>query len=362
MKIPKNIQKHIETHNIEFIDEYKGTKHHICCKCHCGEIFHLSQARKILNRTSCGCDKFLYYFNKLKEKNIELLTSKIKCNTDIVECKCFCGNIFQTKLIYILSDSSSCGCMVYQYNKGNTSYKWNGVGEISGSKWSTIKTNAKNRKVDFSITKEYAWEIFIKQQGLCVYTDLPLFFGKSTKDRSLTTASLDRIDSNKGYVQDNIQWIHKDVNSMKWDFNDTYFKKLCFLVNSPQKYIDTNQSCVVIEHMHNFGGYGNIGSSYWNRCIKIASQRNLLFEIDIEHAWNMFLEQRGYCVLTGLPIEFGYREKQTASLDRIDSNVGYITGNVQWVHKDINVRLKRNINEQRLKELCNLITEKHYEN
>ena len=30
------------------------------------------------------------------------------------------------------------------------------------------------------------------------------------------------------------------------------------------------------------------------------------------------------------------KNEQTASLDRIDSTKGYVPGNIQWVHKDIN--------------------------
>ena len=32
------------------------------------------------------------------------------------------------------------------------------------------------------------------------------------------TASLDRIDSTKGYVRGNIQWVHKDINWFKRDY------------------------------------------------------------------------------------------------------------------------------------------------
>lgn len=37
----------------------------------------------------------------------------------------------------------------------------------------------------------------------------------STEVHKKTTASLDRIDSTKGYIHGNLQWIHKDLNQMK---------------------------------------------------------------------------------------------------------------------------------------------------
>jgi hypothetical protein len=40
-------------------------------------------------------------------------------------------------------------------------------------------------------------------------------------------ASLDRIDSKKGYVEGNVHWVHKDVNMMKRNFTEEYFINLC---------------------------------------------------------------------------------------------------------------------------------------
>lgn len=45
------------------------------------------------------------------------------------------------------------------------------------------------------------------------------------------TASLDRIDSGKGYEVGNVQWLHKDVNMMKRHYSTDYFKHLCRLVS-----------------------------------------------------------------------------------------------------------------------------------
>ena len=41
------------------------------------------------------------------------------------------------------------------------------------------------------------------------------------------TASLDRIDSNKGYTKDNVQFVHKDINWMKQDFEQNKFIEYC---------------------------------------------------------------------------------------------------------------------------------------
>lgn len=47
-----------------------------------------------------------------------------------------------------------------------------------------------------------------------------------------TTASLDRIDNTKGYLEDNVQFVHKDINRMKWAHSQQYFIELCSKVHN----------------------------------------------------------------------------------------------------------------------------------
>ena len=45
-----------------------------------------------------------------------------------------------------------------------------------------------------------------------------------------TTASLDRIDSKKGYTIDNVQWVYKKINMMKQNYDQKEFVNLCCLI------------------------------------------------------------------------------------------------------------------------------------
>ena len=38
---------------------------------------------------------------------------------------------------------------------------------------------------------------------------------------------MDRIDSTKGYVEGNLQWVHKVVNKIKWDLDQEVFLSWC---------------------------------------------------------------------------------------------------------------------------------------
>jgi len=51
---------------------------------------------------------------------------------------------------------------------------------------------------------------------------------------SKSTASLDRIDSNHGYINKNVQWIHKSINKMKMDMKEARFIELCTAIINHQ--------------------------------------------------------------------------------------------------------------------------------
>ena len=42
-------------------------------------------------------------------------------------------------------------------------------------------------------------------------------------DNNNDSISLDRIDSSKGYEENNVQWVHKDINLMKNKYDNKYF-------------------------------------------------------------------------------------------------------------------------------------------
>ena len=103
-----------------------------------------------------------------------------------------------------------------------------GAGEISGSLYQRYKHNAKTRDLVFSVSVEYIWDLFLKQNRFCSLSGLKLQF--KTKTQAIQTASLDRIDSSLGYIEGNLQWVHKDINRMKTNLNEEYFVQMCLLI------------------------------------------------------------------------------------------------------------------------------------
>lgn len=156
------------------------------------------------------------------------LSSKIFGDLEVIKyvlggwlCKCKCGQnkIYSTRRL-THDGVMSCGCR--HKIKGSNHHFWKGYGDIPMSVYSHYYHHAVDRDIIFDVSIEYIWELFELQQGLCAISKLPISFDKTNK-----TASLDRIDSALGYIEGNVQWLHKHVNQMKWNFQQEYFISLC---------------------------------------------------------------------------------------------------------------------------------------
>jgi len=119
----------------------------------------------------------------------------------------------------------SCGCK--QISRGPDHVQWQGYEGISKSWWLLhVEKEYKGRRkqVPITIDIQYGWELFLKQNKKCALSGVDLKFALKGTSNS---ASLDRIDSSKGYELGNVQWVHKHVNFMKRDFEQNYFIDLC---------------------------------------------------------------------------------------------------------------------------------------
>ena len=144
--------------------------------------------------------------------------------------KCDCGNSKWVMVRYLVSgDSKSCGCLrkeIMGSLKRLSPYK-----NISQSYFNSFKRSAKKRNLEFDMTIEDVWNVWEKQNFICALTGLKLSFPKFRNDKS-GTASIDRIDSLKGYTPDNIQIVHKEINRLKNNYSQGDFIYWCRLVVS----------------------------------------------------------------------------------------------------------------------------------
>lgn len=127
-------------------------------------------------------------------------------------------------------------------------------------------------------------------------------------------------------------------------------------------------------------GVGDLTKTFYNYFRLTAKKRNIPWDVSIEYLWQLAESQQKKCALSGLDIVFptitgagggfemdiktltkmrlGSGMVEAASLDRIDSDKGYIEGNVQWVCKWINI-MKNGLDNDEFVHLCHLVALRH---
>ena len=103
-----------------------------------------------------------------------------------------------------------------------------------------------------------------------------------------------------------------------------------------------------------------IPEQYWKHILSGAKKRDIPISISPEKAYEKFIEQDRKCALSEETLCFPKCATEwknypsLPSLDRIDNNKGYISGNIQWLHKDVN-RMKNVHRQDYFVELCKKI-------
>lgn len=209
----------------------------LLCKCDCG-LVEKRTARSFIyskNPQCKGCNSRRLDLGK-KIGNVTIIdwcreTSKGGRDYIVYNCKCDCGNLFKTKSYNIKNNKHDreyfCKKCTKSVNKIN--FKPTTISKY----FTSIKQRVKYTKYDFTITEEYIQNIIEKQNFKCALSGKDISFINGT-------ASLDRIDSSKGYVEGNVQWVYRLINFMKMELNQNDFINLCVdianyhsIINSP---------------------------------------------------------------------------------------------------------------------------------
>lgn len=143
---------------------------------------------------------------------------KNKYNSSIWECSCSCGT---AKLVdrncLAAGGIRSCGCITTRRFYCGLPVRY----------FYQIEKGAISRGLSFSITPKFLWDLFLEQGGRCWFTNRELRFELCKRKLALQTASLDRLDPSKGYSEDNVKWVHKQVNRCKMDKTEAEFRDWC---------------------------------------------------------------------------------------------------------------------------------------
>lgn len=144
-------------------------------------------------------------------------------------CRCKCGTIRSVSGNH-LRRGTSVSCRKCSENKHK--------GTLNSRTWNRILRNARERGFEVKVSKEYLYDLlYCKQKCMCALTGVEINLSNTIKDdmTGKSDASPDRIDSSKGYIKDNVQWVHKQVNRMKWNMTEARFVEFCKLVAEHSK-------------------------------------------------------------------------------------------------------------------------------
>ena len=142
-------------------------------------------------------------------------------------CRCQCG-IEKSVMGMTLKNGHSTQCRKC-WEQG---HKHN----LNARLWGRILRNAKLRHIPIELgesksAKTFLYDLlYIQQNSRCALSGLPIAIANTIKgdmNQGETTASLDRINSSGGYTKTNVQWVHKNINRMKLDLDQTEFIGLC---------------------------------------------------------------------------------------------------------------------------------------
>lgn len=141
-------------------------------------------------------------------------------------CECQCGRVESVTSSNLLRHpESGCAKCAAEARKG---------GELTGIMllWNRARIRAKSRGFCFNITKQELHALFVKQDQKCALSGVPIILPQNRWefDNGKGNASIDRISSKEGYVSGNVQWVHKEVNSLKRDFVERDLLTWCLLI------------------------------------------------------------------------------------------------------------------------------------
>jgi len=95
----------------------------------------------------------------------------------------------------------------------------------------------KNPRKHIGITLEYLRSMWEEQNGICPYSGLKLILPDTTNGwetgESIYNASLDRINSNLGYIEGNVQFVARAINNAKGALSE---KEFCEMLDAVAEY------------------------------------------------------------------------------------------------------------------------------
>jgi len=197
----------------------------------------------------------------------------------------------------------------------------------------SAKRRAKEKQLDFNLTLDD-----IKVNELCPLLNIEI---KPNEKNSYNSITIDRLNSKKGYVVNNIWTISKKANTSK---NDSTIEEYERIVNNLNSIV--NKKITIIGG----GSYDKIQRRLYDKK-SLCKKNNIPFNLDKEYLKSIY-PKNNKCPLLNIEFEISknYPKNNCASLDRIIPGNGYVKGNVMFISYRAN-RIKSNLSLNEMKLL-----------
>lgn len=176
------------------------------------------------------------------------------------------------------------------------------------------------------------WE---RQHGNCAISHLSL----TTKIGCLQSASIDRINSDLGYIVGNVQLLSSAINMAKNKYGNNLFELWISEIRKPTRPQEQPQLLYLRRLLD-----GAVHRSRWYRHQRRKNE--LEIDISIQYLSDLWIMQNGKCALTGISMSNLKGTPFSASIDRINHVNGYTKNNIQLVSISANLaKNKHNITD-----------------
>lgn len=203
VKLGKNVN--CETCNIEFYVSpgRLKNKHHTCSKKCQGKFSSELKSTKI--KTKCQTCNVDIFYKPSHFKQIKHYT---------------CSNLCRSKLMKTVT-------------RGVNNSNFKNLTEIERFFWNKVKDykhRSECKGIPFDLDYNFLLDLYNRQNGNCYYSKLPMKFksdeGSKNRGADYNTISLDRLDSNVGYIKDNVVWSLNCINMFKGQHSIEDIKKV----------------------------------------------------------------------------------------------------------------------------------------
>nr|QBK92965.1 MAG: gametogenetin [Pithovirus LCPAC403] len=256
-------------------------------------------------------------------------------------------SMFGTYSIELSGLNSKCKVCRAEYRSERLSKLDNFIGYL----YASSKSNAKKRRLGHNIAKDDIMKLWEEEKKTCVGTGFTMTHIKTPPDFCRISLphyynmSIDRINSNLGYIKENIQLCTLGYNQIKGNLDEEFIHDMA---RNIAEYDGTVNKVIITSIVEEFIRIKFNETS--KNCYR--NSRTIGLNITPRDLYAMYIKQGGLCTLSGRPMTFytssrfrlleGHKHRReenyyNLSIDRINSLKDYTVDNIQLVCSCVNM-------------------------